>query len=195
MNAIDIVILILLTLSTLNGLRQGLIHALANLIGWILSLILALRFHEQLKPWMSSVSSDQTVQSILAFVAIVVVVVVLTWLVGHFLYKTFKFLRLSWLNRLAGGAFGLAKSLVVFLILIHILNPWLSATTVWKNAKVVQWLQPYAATTTQYSQEIVQITTGQLESYQSDDNNRHQSDIIHGAKSSDDKNQMANPFR
>ncbi|MEG1091097.1 MAG: CvpA family protein, partial [Acinetobacter sp.] len=39
MNAIDIFLLIILLIGGLNGLRQGFIKAFANLIGWILALI------------------------------------------------------------------------------------------------------------------------------------------------------------
>jgi membrane protein required for colicin V production len=195
-NAFDIFILILLILGCLNGLRLGLIRALSNLLGWMLSFILAMRFHEQLQPWMQAFTADHTTQKILSFILIVAVVVVLTWLVGYFLQRAFSFLKLSWLNRLAGGAFGLAKSLVVFLVLIHVLNPWFVGAKFWKNAKFVQLLRPYAGITTQYSQEFVQITTEQFESHQSDENNRHRDGIMQKATASDgQKSQVANPFR
>ena len=40
MNTLDIFILIILLIGGLNGLRQGLVSAFANLVGWIFALII-----------------------------------------------------------------------------------------------------------------------------------------------------------
>ncbi len=165
MNILDLVIIVLLLLSTLNGLRQGLIHALENFLGWLVALFVAFKYHDAIQPWMQGLSTDPIVQKSAAFIFIVITVILITWIIGYFLQGIFKQLKLTWLNRLAGGAFGLAKSLVIFLILIHILAPWFANTASWKNSKVVAILQPYAAITTQYSQEIVQISTEAIESH------------------------------
>lgn len=194
MNNIDLVILVLLLLSSINGLRQGLIHALANLIGWVLALILAIRYNEQVQPWMALLTDDVTLQKIAAFAAIVMLVILLTWIAGYFLHQVFKKLKLSWLNRLAGGTFGLAKSLVVFLVLIHTLNPWFAESKTWKNSKMIALLLPYAAPATAYSKEIVQITTDKLENQQSDKNNHGQGGIMRSS-TTDNRSQVDNPFQ
>jgi len=76
MNAIDIFILIILLIGGLNGLRQGFVKAFANLIGWILALILGAKFATVLAPSMVSLSEDPVVQKIAAFAFIVLVIVV-----------------------------------------------------------------------------------------------------------------------
>ena len=58
MNAIDIFILIVLLIGGLNGLRQGFVKAFANLIGWILALIVGAKFASVLAPSMVSLSED-----------------------------------------------------------------------------------------------------------------------------------------
>ncbi len=67
MNAIDIFILIVLLIGGLNGLRQGFVKAFANLIGWILALIVGAKFASVLAPSMVSLSEDRVVQKIAAF--------------------------------------------------------------------------------------------------------------------------------
>lgn len=193
MNVIDIVILLALVMSVFNGLRQGLIAALANLIGWIMAFVLGIRYHNDVESYLGFLTRDPSILSILSFAFIVIVVMIIAWSASHLLQSAFKRLKLSWLNRLAGGFFGIAKVLVVFLILIHILSPWLSNMTLWKSSNMIALLHPYAAVTTLYSQEVVQKTTEKLDSVESDKNNLRQNAILHDS-TQDTKRQVENPF-
>nr|WP_298892966.1 CvpA family protein [uncultured Acinetobacter sp.] len=193
MNTLDIIMIILILISTMNGLRQGFIHALANLIGWVFALICATKFSEYMRPLMGFISQDQTVQHIAAFIAIVLAVVILTWTLGYLLHQVIKKLKLSWFNRLAGGAFGFAKMAVVFLVAIHILQGWVAQTKMWQDSKMIGWLQPYVAQTIEYSQQIVQKTTAELESFNSDDHSKAQDDII-SPSNGENQSKTANPF-
>ena len=153
MNAIDIVILILLLIGGLNGLRQGFIKAFANLVGWIFALIVAAKYATVLAPSMSALSSDPVVQKIAAFAFIVLVIVVLTWIVTAILNSVLKSLKLGPLNRLAGGAFGTLKGLLIVLITIQGIGPWVESSPYWKQSKFVQSLLPYAPWATELSKD------------------------------------------
>lgn len=50
-NPIDILLVILIILSVLNGYRRGFIHGAIDLAGWVLSLLLALRYYHPLALW------------------------------------------------------------------------------------------------------------------------------------------------
>jgi uncharacterized protein YkwD/uncharacterized membrane protein required for colicin V production len=50
-NPIDILLVILIILSLLNGYRRGFIHGVLDLAGWVLSLLLALRYYHPLSLW------------------------------------------------------------------------------------------------------------------------------------------------
>lgn len=193
MNTLDIVMIVLILMSTLNGLRQGLIHAFANLIGWVMALVFATKFSDIIRPLMGWLSQDQTVQHIAAFIVIVLAVIILTWTMGYLLHQVIKKLKLSWFNRLAGGAFGFAKMAVVFLIAIHILQGWFAQTQIWQSSKLIHAFSPYAEQTLKYSQQIVQKSTEEIESLNSDDHSKAQGDIIPPANT---KNQSTtdNPF-
>lgn len=104
MNTLDIIVLVILAFSCINGLRQGLFSALANLLGWILALFIASRCSATLAPLMSGVSHSVMVQKVAAFACVALVVIVLTWLVTGVLNSMVKTLKLDPLNRLAGGA-------------------------------------------------------------------------------------------
>ena len=153
MNTIDIVILILLLIGGLNGLRQGFIKAFANLVGWIFALIVAAKYAVVLAPSMTALSSDPVVQKIAAFAFIVLVIVVLTWIVTTVLNGVLKSLKLGPLNRLAGGAFGTLKGLLIVLITIQGVGPWVESSPYWKQSKFVQTLLPYAPWATEVSKD------------------------------------------
>lgn len=153
MNTIDIVILILLLIGGLNGLRQGFIKAFANLVGWIFALIVAAKYAVVLAPSMTALSSDPVVQKIAAFAFIVLIIVVLTWIVTTVLNGVLKSLKLGPLNRLAGGAFGTLKGLLIVLITIQGVGPWVESSPYWKQSKFVQTLLPYAPWATELSKD------------------------------------------
>lgn len=51
-NAIDVVLVVFLLLSVLNGWRRGFIVGVLDLLGWILSLLAGLRFYQPLAIWL-----------------------------------------------------------------------------------------------------------------------------------------------
>jgi membrane protein required for colicin V production len=153
MTTIDIFILIVLLIGGLNGLRQGLIKAFANLVGWIFALIVAAKYASVLAPSMISLSTDPVVQKIAAFAFIVLIIVVLTWVATYILNSVLKRLKLGPLNRLAGGVFGGLKGLLVVLITIQGVGPWVESSPHWKQSKFIQVLMPYAPWATQLSKD------------------------------------------
>jgi membrane protein required for colicin V production len=194
MNTLDLILGVLFILNLFNGFRQGLIKALANLIGWFLALILAMRYTPELQPWMQQFSPDPTLQKIAAFVAIVMLVLLLTWSVGAMLQQILKHLKLSWLNRLTGSIFGLAKSLVMVLVVVYSASPWFSQTQLWQTSKLIQLLLPYSADSFAFSKQVVQKTTEAIEQSQRKDHNQPQDAIIPESSANDSSHQVENPF-
>lgn len=86
-NSIDILLVIVLVLSMLNGYRRGFVHGLLDLAGWVLSLIAGLRFYQPVAHWLgprvdlwSEVWDQPIAFVIVAFVAGVLVHVIGYWL-------------------------------------------------------------------------------------------------------------------
>lgn len=52
-NVIDVVLVVLVLLSVLNGWRRGFILGVLDLLGWILSLLAGLRFYQPLARWLA----------------------------------------------------------------------------------------------------------------------------------------------
>lgn len=164
MNTLDIIILIILLIGGLNGLRQGFIKAFANLIGWIFALIVGAKYAVVFAPAMAGLSQDPVVQKIAAFAFIVLIIVVCTWIFSAFLNGLLKSLKLGPLNRLAGGAFGSLKGLLIVLITMQGLGPWVESSPHWKQSKFVQVLLPYAPLATELSKDAANEALHQMTS-------------------------------
>ncbi len=156
MTGLDLVLLLGIGIHTLNGLRLGFVQAFANFFGWALALFLAWRFVDDLAPSMHGLSDDPVMQSVWACAAIVTLVMIITWLLCSILSKLLHALQLGLVNRIAGAGFGLAKSLLVILILISVLNPILQRSSYWQNAVLVQSLLPYAPWANTMSKHVAQ---------------------------------------
>ncbi len=106
MSWLDIVILVILALATLGGFFVGLIRTVIPLAGLILGIILAGRLYTPVSAWFSFVHSDSGAKAI-AFILIFAVVLVIAALVAWGLSKAIEAVRLGWMNRVLGAAFGL----------------------------------------------------------------------------------------
>ena len=154
MNGLDLFLLIIFVIGALNGLRQGLINALANLVGWFVAIVMAVKFAAVVAPSFTMFGQDPVVQKAAAFVAIVLSIVLCTWCLTAFLHRILKTLKLGPLNRLAGGAFGLLKGLLIVLIVMHAISPWVAESPTWKQSTFVQALLPYAPWATEKSKQV-----------------------------------------
>ena len=171
MNNLDIFILIILLIGGLNGLRQGFVNAFANLVGWIFALIVGAKYANLIAPSMTILSQDPVVQKIAAFAFIVLLIVVLTWIVTAILNRMLKTLKLGPLNRLAGGAFGTLKGLLIVLISMQGIGSFVESSPHWKQSKFVQALLPYAPMATEFTKDTANKALDQINSDDSDDQN------------------------
>lgn len=156
MSYLDIVLIVILLAGGLNGLRVGLIQALANLVGWFFAFFFAVKFYADFAPHFVNFSDKIWAQQVYAFAAIVIAVIVCTWIITAILQKTFKTLKLAPLDRAIGGAFGGLKSLIFILVTLHLVSPWASQTVSWKNSQVIQTLVPYTPIAMKWSKKVRQ---------------------------------------
>src|SRR5205809_5763229 len=88
-NLIDILLLVLVLLSVLNGYRRGFILGVLDLAGWVLSLLAGLRFYQPVARWLVVYvhSLPQIWNRPTAFILIAVIVGVAANLLGHAILK------------------------------------------------------------------------------------------------------------
>ena len=164
MNTLDIIILIILLIGGLNGLRQGFITPFATLVGWIFASLVGANYAVILAPALTTLSQDPVAQTPAAFAFIVLILVVCPWIVSALLNGLLKSLKLGPLNRLAGGAFGSLKGLLIVLVTMQGVGPWVESSPHWKQSKFVQILLPYAPLATEISKDAANQALHQMTS-------------------------------
>jgi uncharacterized protein YkwD len=123
-NVIDIVLVVLVLLSVLNGWRRGFILGLLDLLGWILSLVAALRFYQPVARWLGARVDfwSEVWDQPLAFILIAGCVGVAVHLLSYaLLLRLPEDVHERSLNRLFGLFPGLANGLITAAILSALL--------------------------------------------------------------------------
>ncbi len=88
-NPIDILLVIVILLSVLNGYRRGFVHGVLDLAGWVLSVVAGLRFYQPLARWIGprfDLWSEVWDQPI-AFILVALIVGVVVQAIGYALLR------------------------------------------------------------------------------------------------------------
>ena len=123
-NAIDLLLVVVVILSLMNGYRRGFVHGMIDLAGWVLSLIAGLRYYQPVARWLGAhidLWSEVWDQPI-AFVLIGLLVSIAVHLIGHALLRRLpKDIQERPVNQIFGLLPGLANGLIVAAILSALL--------------------------------------------------------------------------
>ena len=119
MSPFDYFILTVLIVSSIYGVYRGLIKEILSLIGLVLSFYLASNF-DNLLANLVPIENKSDFLIISAFILIFVSTLILTSLLIKIISKVLKFAGLSILNRFFGFIFGMARGLVVILVILYL---------------------------------------------------------------------------
>jgi len=123
-NAIDLLLVVVIVLSLMNGYRRGFVHGVLDLAGWVLSLIAGLRYYHPLARWLGAhidLWSEVWDQPI-AFVLIGLLVSIAVHLIGHALLTRLpKDIQERPVNQILGLLPGVANGVIVAAILSALL--------------------------------------------------------------------------
>jgi uncharacterized protein YkwD len=114
-NLIDIVLVVLVLLSVLNGWRRGFILGVLDLLGWVLVLIAGLRFYQPVARWLGAHVAlwSEVWNRPIAFVAVAIVAGSLVQIVGYVLLRRVpKAVHERTFNQVLGVVPGLANGLI-----------------------------------------------------------------------------------
>ena len=123
MNWLDIVLAIPLLWFMYKGFRNGLIIELASLAALVLGIYIALRFSFYVEGYLleNFEITDQYLY-IISFAITFIIVALVVYLVGKIIHKLINMVALGFLNRLAGGVFGLLKAALVLSVILYFIN-------------------------------------------------------------------------
>lgn len=123
MNFLDILFIIPIIWFAYQGFKRGLIIELASLLALILGIYAALYFSGYAADFLiNNMDMGPKYVPLTSFILTFIVVVILVYFIGKILEKLVNIVALGFLNKLAGGFFGILKAAVVLSVVLLIIN-------------------------------------------------------------------------
>ena len=123
MNTLDIIVLFCLGYGLIRGLMKGFVIEIAGVIALFLGVLGAFKFASSFAHFIHAyIDLDQKIVQALSFLLLFIGIVYGISLLAKMLTKTLQIVALGFLNRLAGGLFGLIKWLVILSALVLAFN-------------------------------------------------------------------------
>jgi membrane protein required for colicin V production len=142
LNWLDVVILIAIGLSALLGLVRGLLRELIALAGWIVAVVLAIRYAEPLGALLPLQAAWPALKTLLGGAIIVVACVFAAALVGWIVRRLLRAARLSAADRVLGGVFGVLRGVLIVLVMVLFAGgtPF-ARQPAWSESLLLPWAQ------------------------------------------------------
>jgi membrane protein required for colicin V production len=106
MNWLDVIILVIIAISTVIGVKVGIIKAFFAVAGGIIGVFLAGRFSGSLADRLTFIS-DQGIAGAVAFTIILIAVLIIAIILAVMIKWATSAVMLGWINRLGGAVLGL----------------------------------------------------------------------------------------
>lgn len=122
MNLLDIIIIIVVALTTFRGIFRGLIQEAATILSIIASFFLASLYYKGLALWVSRFFPGHDIlMEIFSFLSIFFLSTVLFHFLAQMMRGAIRMILLGWLDRILGGLFGFIKGVVILFCLVTVL--------------------------------------------------------------------------
>ena len=135
MSWLDIVIIVAIAITTLIGLKSGIIKAVLSLAGLIVGVILAGRFYVPLSEQLTFIPQAAVAKAV-AFAIILIGVMVIAAVLAGLLKWVASVVMLGWVNRVGGAVFGLVLGAVLCSALLALWVKFLGAGEVITNSSL-----------------------------------------------------------
>ena len=123
MNFLDIIFIIPIVWLMYTGFQKGFIIELSSLIALILGIYFAINFSNFAADFLiRNFSIGEKYVSIVAFMFTFMVVVFVVFMIGKILEKFIDIILLGFVNKLAGGVFGIIKAVFLISVILWIIN-------------------------------------------------------------------------
>jgi membrane protein required for colicin V production len=116
-NWLDIVLGIIILISVIFGIKKGLARTAIGLGAVILGVFCALWFHGMVGAHLTFIGS-RSIANMVAFFLVFLAVVIAGSLIAVLVDRLLRLARLSWLNRLLGGGFGLLRGALIGAVVV-----------------------------------------------------------------------------
>lgn len=159
MTWVDWAIIAVLVFSALISVVRGFIKEVVSLLIWIAAGAIAFIFYDQLAFLMTDWIDTPSLRKLIAWVVLFVAVLLVGSLLNYLLGKLVQATGLSGTDRLLGMLFGVARGLVILMVLLIILpkmlpmkqNPW------WVESTLIPYFMQYEDWATETGTPIVEF--------------------------------------
>src|SRR5262247_1336905 len=135
MTLFDYAVLVIIALSVLFGVLGGLVREGLSLVAWIAALVAANFLAAEVAGLLPQGWATEELRLLVGFMVVFLIVLVLMSVLAILASKLVKSAGLAWEDRAFGGAFGLARGLLIMIILVLLAGlTSLPRQPAWRNA-------------------------------------------------------------
>ena len=138
-NQVDLVILIITVLSSAFGLWRGLIKEVLSLLTWIAALLVSRVYSEPLAGLMTGMIENDGIRYVSAFALLFDIVMMFGTFLNFLMSKLLKVTGLKLADRLLGAGFGVARGVMIVLVIMFITSMFVSETQLWQQSQLVPY--------------------------------------------------------
>lgn len=118
MTLFDYIVLGIISISVLLSITRGVVREVVSLLGWIIAFFVASHYAANFEPLLPQTVKDQSIRMLIVFVLTFFVALVVVMVGSMLLSKLVKSIGLGLIDRILGAVFGLARGLLVVLIMM-----------------------------------------------------------------------------
>lgn len=143
MSPVDIVILVILSISTVIGVFRGFIREVLSLASWIIAVYVAWQFAVQGAVYLEPHISQPALRVAASFACIFVLMLIATSILSYMLYRFLYITGISGMDRSLGAVFGIARGVVlVAAVILAALYMDFAAQPWWQGSRLVVYFTP-----------------------------------------------------
>ena len=139
MTQVDNLILAVIAISSAFGVRRGFIKEIMSLLSWIAALLVSRVYTESLAGILGNLIDKPSIRYVIAFSVLFVIIIMLGTLLNHFMSKLLVVTGLKTIDRLLGAVFGIARGTVIVLVVLFILNVFVSGSEWWQQSTLIPY--------------------------------------------------------
>ncbi len=144
LNILDFILIGFTLLGMIKGFKIGLIQSIVSFIGWAIALLVGSRLAPVLAPKFVGVVDSEVLQLALGFLTVAFCIIALLQVIVWVMKKMLESLKLSFLDKFAGGILGTFKHILIILVVLNFMVPVFSKMPFWQKSVLVPELLPYA---------------------------------------------------
>jgi membrane protein required for colicin V production len=144
-NWLDAAIVLILFVSIITSVQKGFSREVIGLVAAFVGLILGIWFYGTAGAWLQPYVSSSSIANFLGFLIVFVSVIIVGGLLSWVVSRMLRTVGLSWIDRMLGAAFGIARGLLMSVALVMIMVAFAPGSTAATppSAVVSSRLAPY----------------------------------------------------